>query len=230
MVMMPCRDQFRTPAFIPIVAALMRAEHYWRNIVGSNKFGFMAWPGCQAAEARTMMWEQAMARNADWLLWFDDDICPPVDILQKLYEASPMGDIISGFYWRKAPPFLSTIRRYNKDGSDHWLDPWEMALPYEEIDGIGFGCVLMKRKVIDHIALETNGQPFLTKPGQTEDIYFCHAAKLRHTYKIIAVRDAVCGHAGDYVFSHEDRKRWLADEAAKKPPAAQAGPPVASTA
>lgn len=217
-VLQPCRDQVRIAAHTSCVGALMRAERFWTETFGPKKFGLLSMGGVQAAEARTELWKKSVEIDADWILWIDDDVEPPLSTLEDLYKATPMGDIVTGFYWRKMAPYLSVVGRFNVDSSVTWLDPDDMALPYEEVHAIGFGCVLMRRKVIDHVALECNSLPFLTKPGQTEDVYFGNAAR-RMGYKIIAVRDLHCRHVGDYSFSYADRKAWLAANPAKKTPA-----------
>lgn len=208
-VAVPCRDAIRGTAYAGLIGAVMRAQQFWKETVGSSRFGYFVMSGVQAAEARTELWKKAYEVGADWIWWIDDDVFPPLDAFEQMYRATPMGDIVSGFYWRKAPPFKSVIGRFPIGGGVEWIDPSDMTMPYEEVHAIGFGCCLMKRKVIDHVALECNDQPFLTKPGQTEDVYFGNAAR-RHGYKIIAVRDLHCKHVGDYQFSYDDRKAWLA--------------------
>lgn len=177
-----------------------------------------------------MLWKKTQEIGADWILWIDDDMYPPANLLENLWAATPMGDIVTGFYWRKGNKFESTVGRFPVTGGVNWIDPWDMKLPYEEVHAIGFGCVLMRRRVIDHIAMENNDLPFLTKPGQTEDVYFCHAAR-RLGYKVIAARDVHCGHVGDYVYTIEDRKAWLAanPKPENAPDPATPGAPEVST-
>lgn len=208
LVLIPCRDSIRSNAFPNLSGAVIQAERFWRDHVGSSDFGIRTLPGVQAAEARTVLWKYAQASNAEWTLWFDDDTCPPFDVLEKLWGGTPLGDIVTGFYWRKGPPYESVVARFSADRGITWIDPSDMSLPYEEIEGCGFGCVLVRRKVLDHVGLEYNDLPFLTKPGQTEDIYFCNAAR-RLGYRVIAARDVQCGHVGDYTYSYADRQRWL---------------------
>lgn len=210
MVLIPCRDSIRAYTFPSLVGATIMAQKFWKEKVGSDEFGIRTLPGVQAAEARTTLWKYAQASDADWLLWFDDDVAPPFDVMERLWAGTPMGDIVTGFYWRKGTPYESIVARYSNDGQVSWIDPHQMQMPYEEVHGCGFGCVLVKRKVLDHVSLEFNELPFLTKPGCTEDIYFCNAAR-RLGYKVIAARDVHCQHVGDYSFSYADRLRWIED-------------------
>ena len=209
-VLVPCRDSVRSTAYVAQTGAIIMAEKFWKEQTGSSQFGVRSIPGVQAAEARTTLWKYAEGAGADWTLWLDDDIVPPFDLLAKLWPATCMGDIVTGFYWRKGAPYDSVVARFDTNGRTEWIDPWQMKTPYEEVHGCGFGAVLVRSKVLKHVCLEHNDLPFLTKPGQTEDIYFCNAAR-RLGYKVIAVRDAICSHIGDYAYGEADRRRWLKD-------------------
>ena len=215
-VLIPMRDRIPSKAFTPLVSAIMNAEKFWQRTHGDGQgFNLFTKPDAQAAEARHDLWRHSEAAGADWLLWFDDDTAPPPDALERLWPGTAMAPIVTGFYWRKGPPFISTVGRQVKgatvgaENGIQWIDPDDMVMPYEYVDFMGAGCLLMQKKVVDHVALAFGNNPFFTRPGLTEDVYFTNSAASLG-YKMVAARDCQCLHVGDYAFGYEDRKRAVA--------------------
>jgi FkbM family methyltransferase len=136
------------------------------------------------------------AENFDYLFSVDSDIVFPKDTLRKMLSHNvPM---VSGLYIQRKPG--QHILELYRNGSN---------IPYNqirgqgliEVDGCGFGCVLVNSNVIRGI-----GYPqFVYKSALdhrntlSEDNYFCMKAKERG-FKIYADTSILCEHIGNTKF------------------------------
>jgi len=143
----------------------------------------------------------AVARQAkvDRILWVDSDIMVREDSLLMLLEDDK--DIISGVAVGKQPPFNFIIGRKNDDGDIVPIDKLPAKRLFNDIDGVGFGFMLIKTSVFDKI------EPpyFVMGDNLGEDYYFCNKAKAAGLDLWVDTECQV-GHVGQYVYSINDRE------------------------
>jgi len=141
--------------------------------------------------------------QGDWthILMLDSDMVFPAGTLGRLLSHDV--DIVGGFYLRKVRGNLPCAARYNADdGRPHSVWP----LPrLEEVDSIGTGAILIKRRVFEDIEAPwfeykpVEPEWDKTKVEQiSEDYVFCD--KVREAgYKIHVDGSLLCGHVGPYI-------------------------------
>jgi 2-polyprenyl-3-methyl-5-hydroxy-6-metoxy-1,4-benzoquinol methylase len=153
------------------------------------------------AQARNEIVERFLRGDAEYLLWIDSDtIWEPNDI-QSLMDVLDHGaDIATGIQFAAGSHRLPIIRRLNLEYGV--MEPIaklpEGGVPFE-IDGCGFGFILMRRKV-----LETIKAPwFEFRQGFSEDLNFCLLAKLAG-FRIWAHPGVLLGHIAPKVWTVRD--------------------------
>lgn len=137
------------------------------------------------------------ASRYDYLLSVDSDISFAPDTLKKMIAADK--DMVSGLYIQRKPGYH--ILELYRGGRNVPYDSIR-GLGIVEVDGCGFGCVLVKSEVIRAI-----GYPQFVyrsaidhKNTLSEDNYFCMKAKEKG-FRIFADTSILCGHHGANVFT-----------------------------
>ena len=155
--------------------------------------------------ARNKMVEEAIRRDADYLLFIDDDNIVPQDMLQKLIEKDK--DVIVPVIPR---------RGYNNEKTLVFDENHESLFPTEDqkIFSTGMGCCLIKREVFEPIFNETMGRPFQFRSvmnngklvEMTEDVSFCSEVNARG-FEIWTTPDIIAEHiGGKFTLRYEDGK------------------------
>lgn len=129
--------------------------------------------------AREQFAEAVIAMDADYLFMIDDDMLAPPDLFFQLVANDK--DICAALAFTRNPDHKPVI--YDViEGHDpvtkqpFYINKFAMNYPRNtlvECDAVGFGAVLIKRKVID--AMKT--PRFMGLTGCGEDITFCYKAK-----------------------------------------------------
>lgn len=129
--------------------------------------------------ARERFAESVLELDADYLLMVDDDMLAPPDLFFKLVANDK--DICAALAFTRNPDHKPVI--YDViEGKDpmtkqpYYINKFAMNYPRNtlvECDAVGFGAVLIKRKVIE--AMKT--PRFMGMMGCGEDITFCYKAK-----------------------------------------------------
>jgi GT2 family glycosyltransferase len=119
-----------------------------------------------AAARNDLVREFLRERSWQWMLFVDSDMEPPPDALARLVAHDK--DIASAFYFGRQPPHA--IMAYP-------VRPMflEEFVGLQEMQWVGFGCVLLRRRV-----LETIPDPWFEHPeapGKHEDQVFCTKAR-----------------------------------------------------
>jgi glycosyltransferase involved in cell wall biosynthesis len=136
----------------------------------------------------------------DYLFAVDSDISFAPNTLQKLLSHDV--DMVSGIYRQRTPEHTIEIFRRNHMGGVSHV-PWEQlqGQGLVQVDGCGFGCVLVKNQVLTtvgapqfqyHVALDHN-------QTVSEDVDFCHKVTARG-FRIWADTDVICDHHGMSVY------------------------------
>jgi len=125
-------------------------------------------------EARNSCVRDTLKNKSDYLFLLDVDILAPSNVIEKLIEKDK--DVISGPYHLKEPPYRPlAYKKSDKKGIYDLITDIDEHKLYE-VDGIGGGCLLIKREVLEKI-----GDPcfHFSLDGKDigEDLYFSHRAK-----------------------------------------------------
>lgn len=150
-------------------------------------------PGADVAVARNLLAEKAIG---DYIFFIDDDVLPPINTIEKLYNHKK--DIVSGLYFAKQQPHFPQIFKDSKRD----VGRYDSVENYEkdaliEIDACGAGCMLIKKEVFEKLK-----QPYFqyipkseTTPRKGEDYFFCEKAK-KAGFKIFCDTSVLCKHIG----------------------------------
>lgn len=151
-------------------------------------------------DARNKFCQQAIEGEFDYIFWLDSDMVFPSYVLQQFMQHDK--DIVAGLYFRRAYPFtpvaFSELRRDNGVLKMKDLEEWPKDL--FEVDGVGFGCVLMKTDCLFDIAGKEGGVWFTPTPDAGEDAAFCLRAK-EYGYEIWVDPTVKLGHVGQTVIT-----------------------------
>ena len=132
--------------------------------------------------------------NYDYLFIVEHDMIIPEDALVKMLATD--ADVVYGLYlFRQGKPLLNAARAVNSKWPDMSLSNFPDILKkareqgWIEVSGYGFGCTLIRRKVLETFDMrrnETSGSPCPDMPFAAD----C----LRHGFKQICRFDVICGH------------------------------------
>lgn len=188
LICVPCGDQ--VPAQFAQSLACLEKE-------GQCAVAFQI--GSLIYTARNELATKAIKLGADYVLWLDSDMVFEPDILKRLMAWDR--DIVSGLYFRRVPPFspvaFDKLDIQGNHCDHHNID--EVPEGLTEVEGIGFGCVLMKSKVLFDV-LAVHQDLFSPIGGVGEDLSFCHRAR-SIGYHIYLDPSIKCGHVGHYIIT-----------------------------
>ena len=185
--------------------------------VGEIQFGFTS---CSLIyQARTQLCKMAMEANADYVLWLDSDVSFPPSLMEDMMTAIQGRDMVTGIYHMRRPPFRPVIWKTLKTGllpQDCTVEPYDDYPDGDlfEIDGCGFGAVLMKIGVIKDVA-ETFHETFTPIPGFGEDLSFCIRVK-SCGYKMYADPRIQVGHKGSMIINQNTFRSFMGRMAEEK--------------
>lgn len=140
--------------------------------------------------ARRVLVEQALGSDAEYLFWVDTDTIPPSGaVIERLLSHSK--DIVGGWYGVKKAPHHPCVYDYaGYDAEKDWHNyrpvieaPSDENAPkchcgkqhaqyIEKRDGLGFGCMMIHRRVF-----ETIKEPWFSNRHGTEDLHLERLAK-----------------------------------------------------
>lgn len=137
------------------------------------------------------------------LLFVDDDTIVPTDCIDMLLTADV--PIACGVQPLLLPHddidhLVYNVMRFGTQESTKpvWPDwlTWNPPVGPFEIQYAGFGCVLIRREVLDQMGFPWFREDYGNQNGEwniTEDIFFCDKAR-RAGFTVYGVADVVCGH------------------------------------
>lgn len=130
----------------------------------------------------------------DYLFIVEHDMIIPEDALVKMLATD--ADVVYGLYlFRRTDTYLNAARAVKSGWPDMSLSNFPDILKkareqgWIEVSGYGFGCTLIRRKVLETFDMrrnETSGSPCPDMPFAAD----C----LRHGFKQICRFDVICGH------------------------------------
>jgi hypothetical protein len=177
-------------------------------------------PGTYIHKARQELIVEAIQAGADYALWLDSDMRFPKESLVRLathMSNDPEKKMIGiNYSTRGIPPKFVAIKRvtqFDEEGAlihGRALDTWDDSEGLEEVEGIGFGLVLMNLEIVEDFPTD---EPWFfyewsEKTGKLhvgEDIWFCMKVRERgHTIYVDHDLSKECAHVGtmEYHLEH----------------------------
>ncbi len=166
--------------------------------------------------SRETLCVHAVKMEADYMLWLDSDMIFDPDLLRRMMKTMDDYDldILTGVYYRRTGNYSPVLyKKIEFDELDRctWQELWDVPAPNSglfEVEGCGFGCVLMKTDVILDVKGRF-GKLFTPIGGTGEDLSFCWRAR-QCGYKVMCDPSIPLGHYGHIVVT---RDFWEASHA-----------------
>ena len=184
---------------------LIRLVDYVAKNQKDVELGFIRGGGTLIHDLRAELTQDALDSGADWIFFLDDDMRFPADALECLLRHRR--DIVGCNYVTRSIPPRPTAKRASEDGM-HWYDvptrPFSAGL--EEVDGLGFGCILINARVFKETPKPWFSMPYAPHLGNHvgEDVYFCTVAgNAGFTTNLDHDLSKVIKHTGEFEFSWE---------------------------
>lgn len=181
--------------------------------------------GVRTDRNRNVMLKRCLEREPkiDYILWLDEDMLYPHDIICK-YMEEPF-DIIGCLYFKRSEP-------YNPVGyvsGPNPLKPYRNIIPHtikeDEViivDGLGYGGMMVKMDVYRNMGEDKwthYGKnfhlPYDTEDSLTHDLQFCKDAQ-KAGFKLLLHGGVRPGHISSYVVSEKDFYRIKREEQNEK--------------
>lgn len=195
MIAIPCMDTVQTE----FAQSLMRMK-----LVGDVQHAFLS---CSLIyKSRNDLADMAIQAGADYVLWLDSDVIFPSTLMVDLMADMEGRDMVTGIYHMRRPPFKPVIWKKLRQGivpADNENEDYDDYPKDEifEIDGCGFGCVMMRASMLQPI-VDRYHDLFSPLPGYGEDLSFCVRAK-SCGFKIHADPKLQIGHKGSLIISDD---------------------------
>jgi GT2 family glycosyltransferase len=155
-------------------------------------------------QIRNLIASYAINNGYDYLFAVDYDMEFPPDTLVRLFDNNV--DIVSGLYIQRKPGqhILEIYRNYEPNGAElgqYNIPHSELNNILEEVDGCGFGCVLIKTEVLKEVGYPqfTYHHAIRIEDTISEDVDFCRKAKAKG-FGIYANTLVKCRHHGKTAF------------------------------
>lgn len=191
LVAVPCMDNVAAPFAHSLSSMKNEGECFISFIIGSLIY-----------ESRNNFCKQALKTKADYVLWLDSDMVFESDVMERMHRHMEDGkDIVSGLYFRRRAPFTPVLYKELGGNGSYVEYPDYPKDSVFEIGGCGFGCVMLKREVIEAVAFDS-GNWFEPCDGYGEDLSFCVRAK-RAGFKIWCDSTIKCGHVGQLIINED---------------------------
>ena len=171
-----------------------------------SEFGVLGVSGTYIHQARQELADAIVAQGLDYVLWLDSDMRFPKDALIRLLEHKlPMVGI--NYAARGVPSHFIAIKKAGIGADSCRLETHDDSAGLEEVDALGFGCVLM------HVAaLKDMPDPKVTPWFQNqylgdghwmgEDVFFCDLFR-KAGGRIFVDHDLskCCAHIGQFEYT-----------------------------
>lgn len=216
-----CSHDHSPAAFAADLAAM--AIFSQRELGPEIDIGVCMITGTYIHSARRKMLQTVIAEKCTHILWLDSDMRFPADSLVRLLNhQKPLVGI--NYAIRQFPTGFVAFKTLNQEESVR-LETLPESTGLVEVDGLGFGMVLMSQEVFK-VLPSLDDDPWFRydwKPGQVEvgeDVHFCYMVRERGI-KLYVDQDLSkqCGHIGTMTYTTwmvPISQRVVADEKATK--------------
>lgn len=211
-ILCPLAAQVQAPAFDAIIETIVECERYVAMTPEPRGVDRRIGHRGQTAMSRSALGWEAAQNGAEYFLWLDDDMVPPSRILERLLaHDKPM---VSAAYFSRSHAantgegqypmcaFNMLDERTGKPFDPPPLEPRGL----KEVQIVGFGCLLMKRRVWDDVWRMSGGSPFRTDANMTEDVYFLNFAR-KAGHSVWLDTSLVAGHLKTIMITDKNRER-----------------------
>lgn len=160
-------------------------------------------------QARNTLIDLFIKKPADYLFFLDSDMLVPQDIIERLIEHDK--DVVSAIYFGRSQSG-ETHAMASKKINETYKNITSFPKGLIEVDAVGLGSCLIKKKVILELAEKLVDEPFFMNKFISrqevigEDFYFCEILK-KNGYNIFVDPATQCGHIGGII----DTKYYLAN-------------------
>lgn len=152
--------------------------------------------GVPLDKARNDIVRAAVIAQCDYYFWIDADVMMNEAAAATMWETiqQPSIDIVSGIYYERAPPFNPVLRKESDFGKMRVIDDYPRDKLFTA-DGVGFGCVMMKKAPMVAMVNKFKGKVFLFSEECSEDLFFCRRVR-ELGFKIWVNPSVQCSHGG----------------------------------
>lgn len=155
--------------------------------------------------ARDKLAGKAINEGFSHVLWLDSDMVFSPNLLEDLQMCKK--SFVSCVYHGRRPGYHSCI--FKSIDLTHVERFEEYPREPFEIEGCGFGAVLMETEILKAVMLNFK-TAFTPEPNLGEDIAFCKRAR-DLGYKLYAEPNVQLGHVGHIVLYPHDHEKWKDD-------------------
>ncbi len=172
------------------------------QIPNGYEVDFQYFLGTDIEQQRNNISDYALKHGYDYLFSVDSDIVLPSDALEKMLSHDR--DIVTGMYIQRIPG-THTLEVYGvTPGNGRAQIPYKLLKDrgLVEVAGCGFGCVLIKRRVLEGVPKPhfVYREALDHKNTVSEDVYFCMKAT-DNNYTIWVDTSIKCDHVGSTAFT-----------------------------
>lgn len=199
-ICLPCRDIVNTG----FAYDLARLSAYWaaKHVPRGGKLHMFTSQGTLIADQRENLVKEALAVQADYVLWIDTDMRFPKDAADRL--ASHNLPIVAANYATRRVPCRPVAFA---DASCTNLVPTQHdSSGLQEVYAVGMGLMLVDTKVYANVPRPWHHIGFSQKADDFygEDVYFCHQARAKG-HKVFIDHDLSkeVRHIGNFEFTHD---------------------------
>lgn len=201
-IAIPCMDMVHTQFMKSVVG--MRLSGEVRYFFGQSSLVY---------DSRNQLSRQALEWGADNILWLDSDMIFEPDMFEKMIKHMESGiEFVTGLYVTRKSPIKPVVYESIGETWDSQLAVVPYAEPVKnipdelfEIDGCGFGGVMVSARVVSHI-YQLFGLPFSPQDGFGEDLSFCRRVK-EIGVPMYCDPSIKMGHVGQHVYTLDDIER-----------------------
>ena len=198
------KTMIATPCLSTVQAEFMQSVTLMKP-VGDVRYASME--SSMIYKSRTDLGLIAIAEGQDFVLWIDSDMAFKPDLLERLMADMEGRDIVAPLFFMRNPPYEPVMYSKLRKGLTPAENEHEKLIDYPEnemftVEGVGFGCVLMRTKVLKDVA-DRYHELFAPIPGYGEDLSFCIRAR-GCGYDIWIDPTVEVGHKGSIIVD----KKW----------------------
>ena len=201
-IAIPCMDTL-SAKFTQSLVNLINAPRKYDIEVGFHV-------GSLVYDSRNALAERAINSNAEYIFWLDSDMTFMPSTLNEMLLTliNNKMAILTGMYFRRRPPFSPVLySKFNIGPTGVEYEEFdEVPEGLVEVEGCGFGCVLMRKDVLWNVMIQQNSDGLLFSPmmGCGEDLSFCLRAR-ECGYKIWCDPTIALGHEIRTVITRSNR-------------------------
>ncbi|MEX0900596.1 MAG: hypothetical protein WD081_07920 [Gammaproteobacteria bacterium] len=194
---LPTGDEVKTDFALSLSRLLLRGA------AAGFSFEFTNVKTSNVAQSREQTAEQALKSDCSHMLWLDSDMVFPDWLLDRLLSHDV--DIVAGNYCMRGAlsPLPTAVVDIQPDGRCRRTFAAQ-GDALVEVEGVGFGALLMKRAVLEKLALPRFPITWNALGGyhEGEDVSFCaNARKAGYKLYIDPLVSRHLGHVGSYLYT-----------------------------